>query len=114
MYLIDKLQNLNIIELRRQFAVMSRRVTRLEKRMGQLRDFVDAVNAETTRLGTDVTEVARKLDAAIASGDPQALADLGTAVGNLHSVGESLHAMATGGQQDPLPTPTDDGSAAPA
>lgn len=113
MYLIDKLQNLNIIELRRQFAVMSRRVTRLEKRMGQLRDFVDAVNSETTRLGTDVAEVARKLDAAIASGDPQALVDLGAAVGNLHSVGESLHAMATGGQQDPLPTPTD-GSEAPA
>jgi hypothetical protein len=76
--------------------------------MSQLRDYVDAVNAESSRIGADVIEVAKKLQAAIDAGDPAALADLGTAVATLHTSGESLHAMASGGADDPVPAPAGD------
>lgn len=98
--LIDRLQTLNIVAL-------TRRVRRLENRMSQLRDYVDAVNSETTRNAANIKAVAERLQAAVDAGDPEALADLGTAVQELHAVGDSLEAMATGTQADPLPTPSE-------
>lgn len=107
--LIDYFQSLNIRALSQRLDVMGRKVERLANEMSQLRDFVTAVQDETTRIGADVVEVAKKLQAAIDSGDPSALADLGTAVTALHNAGDSLHAMATGGTADPLPAPPADG-----
>jgi hypothetical protein len=101
---IDRLQTINIVSL-------TRRVGNLEVRMGQLRDFVTAVQEQTTQLGVDVGEIGRKLQDAIDSGDPSALADLGTEVARLQDIGGQLHAMATGGNEDPLPTPSNGGSA---
>jgi hypothetical protein len=95
---LDRLQTINIIAL-------DRRVSNLEVRMGQLRDFVTAVQEQTTQLGIDVSEIGHKLQDAIDSGDPAALADLGTEVTKLQDIGGQLHAMASGGTSDPLPTP---------
>jgi len=101
---LDQLQTVNIIAL-------ARRVDNLEVRMGQLRDFVTAVRNETDRNAANIKAVAQRLQEAIDSGDPSALADLGDAVSQLHEVGNQLEAMATGSSSDPLPTPSNGGSA---
>lgn len=73
--------------------------------MSQLSDYVDAVNSTTTELGNDIKAVADELAAAVASGDPAALANMGTAVTSLQSAADQLHAVATGTASDPLPAP---------
>jgi hypothetical protein len=89
------------------FSSIDYRLKRLEYYMSALRDYVDAVKTETTRNGESIKTIAKKLDDAIASGDPAALADLGTAVSELHAVGDSLAALATGSPTDPVPPPAD-------
>lgn len=81
------------------------RLRRLESRVSQLSDYVDAVNNATTEIGNDVKTVADELAAAISSGDPTALANMSTAVTTLQGVADSLHAVATGSAHDPLPAP---------
>lgn len=98
--LLDRLQTFNIIAL-------AARVSRLEHRMGSLRDYVTAVQTETSRNAESIRRVAEKLSAAINSGDPQALADLGSAVAELTAQSDQLEAMGTGTDTDPLPTPGD-------
>jgi len=109
--LVDYFQSLNIRALSQRVDTLALRVDRLGRSMSQLRDFVTAVQDETTQIGADVVAVAKRLQDAIDSGDPSALADLGTAVDSLKAAGDSLHAMATGSAADPLPpAPADGGS----
>lgn len=105
MKVIDYLQNLSIVRMRRDIDALIRRSDWNDKRMGQLRDYVTAVQDETTRNGESIKVIAQKLEDAIESGDPTALRDLGTAVTDLRAVGDSLQAMATGESGDPLPEP---------
>jgi hypothetical protein len=97
----DWFQTINIRALWRQ-------VKGITQDMSQLRDYVDAVNAETTRNAANIKAVADKLQAAIDSSDPAALADMGTAVQQLHAVGDQLEAMASGTSSDPLPAPPEE------
>ena len=109
MRVIDYLQSLSIGKLRRDLDALARRFDRMAKRMSLLRDYVTAVQNETTRNGESIKVIAKKLQDAIDSGDPAALADLGTAVTELHTVGDALEAMATGAPADPLPEPPVEG-----
>lgn len=78
--------------------------------MSALQDFVDQINETTSAMGDDVKAIATQLKAAVDNGDPAALANLGKAVTTLEGVGDQLHAMASGGEGDTLPTPpADDG-----
>lgn len=107
MSFVDYLQSLNIRAINERLAALTSRVNRMDTRMSQLRDYVDAVNAETTSIGDDVKKVADQLASAINSGDPQALADMGNAVSALKTAGDALHALATGSGIDPVPPPAD-------
>lgn len=99
---INMLEYFNIRALWRQ-------VRGIKQAMSQLRDYVDAVNAETTRNAANIKSVAEKLQSAIDSADPAALADMGSAVQQLHAVGDQLEAMASGTSADPLPQPPAEG-----
>jgi uncharacterized protein (UPF0335 family) len=107
MSFVDYLQSLNIRAINERLTALIAQVNRMDTRMSQLRDYVDAVNAETTSIGDDVKKVADQLASAINSGDPQALADMGNAVSALKTAGDALHALATGSGTDPVPPPVE-------
>ena len=69
MKVIDYLQSLSIVKLRRDLDAMTEGMNR---RMSQLRDYVTAVQNETTRNGESIKVIAQKLQDAIDSGDPAA------------------------------------------
>lgn len=96
--ILDMLNSLKLRVLHGVYAQLrghDRRITELENQMSAVTDLAAEFNAETNRLGKDITKVADKLQAAIDSGDMAAVAELRPSLDLLRSTADRLHVVAS-------------------